>query len=259
MKRALHGLLLFALAAGSGASAQAPPLAVAVAANFQPTLRLLAAEFEARTGVPVRDSAASSGILYAQVRNGAAYDLLLSADSERPLLLERSGHGIAGSRFTYAIGRLTLWIPGEPATARRGMAALAGRTHRIAMANPRTAPYGVAARQLLDGDPAVARLAYQAILGNNVNQAFHFAISGNVTAALIAYSQIVEWQRIHPGAIDAGETWIVPTDRYDPLLQQAIMLSRETPHEAAVRFLEYLKSDEARAIIQQQGYRLPPR
>jgi molybdate transport system substrate-binding protein len=99
---------------------------------------------------------------------------------------------------------------------------------------------------------------YQPILGNNVGQAFQFAISGNVSAALIAYSQILDWRHLHPGDIPPGEIWLVPAERYEPILQQAIMVRKDAPHPAAARFMQYLQSAEGRGIMADHGYRLLP-
>jgi len=239
-----------ALLPGVGAAAE---IAVAAASNFSMALTELAADFEARTEHRLRVSLASTGKLYAQIANGAPYDVLLAADSERPLLLEKSGDGVAGSRFTYAIGALVLWSR-DPTLAGRDCRDILSDTEggRIAIANPETAPYGAAARDFLRRaglwDAVAGRLAY----GENIAQALQFAASGNARAGFIA-----EAQAIDPRLPAATCRWHVPSDLHEPLEQQALLLRRGAGEPAATEFLGYLESDAARAIILRHGYRLP--
>jgi molybdate transport system substrate-binding protein len=223
---------------------------IAVAANFAPILEELAADFTARTGHRVLQSSASTGKHYAQIRNGAAFDLFLAADSERPRLLEQAGLGVPGTRFTYAEGRLVLWVPGaRQLDDPRAYLAQAGFRH-LAIANPRLAPYGLAAQQVLEHwglwEPLRARL----VRGENVGQAFQYVATGNAEVGLVALSLL----RSLPG--DTGAHWLVPADLHDPVSQQALLLRRG---EAAEAFLDYLVGEAAAAMIEQAGYGLPDR
>jgi|TARA_Y100000310_G_scaffold344463_1_gene457358 molybdate transport system substrate-binding protein len=218
---------------------------IAVAANFRPAFRHLAEEFTRRTGLRVQDSSASTGILYAQIISGAPFDLFLSADTRRPRLLAEQRLGLPDSRFTYAIGQLALWVPGQ---SQPGPDSLSRERHRLAIANPATAPYGVAARQLLQRLSVWDGEKHQLILGNSVSQAFQFVDSGNVSAGLIAYSQILDRNLV-------SDVWLIPHNYYQPIEQQAILLNDARP--SAADFMAFLKSPAGRGIIEEHGYLLP--
>lgn len=227
----------------------AAELSIAVAANFKPTFRQLAEEFARSTSVRVHHSSASTGTLYAQIIFGAPFDLFLSADSRRPELLAEQRLGLPQSRFTYAMGQLILWVPGQ---AKPGAQSLTNNQHRLAIANPATAPYGVAARQLLQKLDLWERSSLQLIRGNSVGQAFQFVVSGNVTAGLVAYSQFLDYR----GSGDPGDgIWLIPHSYYQPIEQQAIILKTSNP--AAADFMEFLKSPAGRGIITANGYLVP--
>jgi len=228
----------------------AAELSIAVAANFKPTFSQLAQEFSRSTGVSVQHSSASTGILYAQIISGAPFDLFLAADSNRPELLAKQQLGLPDSRFTYAIGQLALWLPGK---SNPGPHSLTQDRHRLAIANPATAPYGVAAQQLLQKLSVWDNANHQLIMGNSVGQAFQFAVSGNVTAALIAYSQLLDYRGA--GKFES-EIWLVPQAYHQPIEQQAIILNEGNIH--ARFFMEFLKSPAGRGIISSNGYLLSP-
>lgn len=230
-------------------------ITIAVATNFKPTFSQLSDEFSRRTGVSVQVSSASTGILYAQILSGAPFDLFLSADSTRPELLAEQRLGLPDSRFTYAIGQLALWVPGK---LKPGPQSLLNARHRLAIANPATAPYGVAARQFLQKLSVWNSGEHQLILGNSVGQAFQFVVSGNVSAGLIAYSQLLHYQE--SGNLVA-QIWLIPHTYYQPIEQQAILLSnRRLNHTSptAAAFMEFLKSPAGRGIIKENGYLLSP-
>jgi molybdate transport system substrate-binding protein len=246
-RRQFRGILLCCLSLLSSHAIAADVL-IAVAANFKPTFSQLADEFSRSRGVSVQHSSASTGVLYAQIISGAPFDLFLSADSRRPELLAEMRLGLPDSRFTYAIGRLVLWVPGE---SKPGPHSLLDSRHRLAIANPATAPYGVAARQLLRRLSVWEGSKHELILGNSVGQAFQFIVSGNVTAALVAYSQLVQYKG--PANLTSG-IWIVPHSEYQPIEQQAIILNKGSA--VAAEFSEFLKSPAGRGIIKENGYLL---
>lgn len=222
---------------------------VAVASNFSPALEHIARRFEAATGHRVIIVAGSTGKHYAQIRNGAPFDLFFAADVRRPRLLEEAGAAIPGSRFTYAIGRLVLWSP-EPGYVDAGGEVLArpGLRH-LAIANPRLAPYGAAAREVLEGLGFWALLRDRVVRGENIAQAYQFVASGNAELGLVARSQLVR-----PGRAREGSWWTVPKTLHGPIEQQALLL-RDT--EAARALLAFVRGEEAASVIRSFGYETP--
>jgi molybdate transport system substrate-binding protein len=228
--------------------AQAGELRVAVAANFLASLRQLASRFETAEGVEVVPVAGSTGKLYAQIRQGAPYDLFLAADAERPALLEAAGLSLPGSRRTYAVGRLVLWSPRPgyvqgPASLERG-----GFRH-LAIANPRTAPYGAAAVQALRGLGVWERVQDRLVQGESVGQAFQFVASGSAELGLVARGQV---------AGRSGSSWLLPPHLHDPIEQQLVVLGRTEDPATAERFVDFLLQDpEAATLVRAAGYDLP--
>jgi len=223
---------------------------VAVASNFATTARELAGHFTEQTEVPVRLSVGSTGKLYAQIVNGAPFDVFLAADSERPRLLEESGHGVAGTRFTYATGSLVVWSADARFRGRDCRAALLnGDFRHLAIANPATAPYGKAARDVLEylqlWDTAYRRMVF----GENIAQALQFTATGNATLGFIARSQTLRAEL--PAATCS---WQVPETMHDPIEQQLVLLSRAADNGGAKQFIEFIRSPAARDIIIAQGY-----
>ena len=220
------------------------PLTVAVASNFARSAAELASQFEGETGITVRLSNGSTGKLYAQIVNGAPFDLFLAADSERPAKLEESGLAVAGSRFTYARGRLALWSAKfddcHDALRAGGW---------IALANPETAPYGRAAREYLHAagfwDDVKDRIAY----GENVMQAMQFAAVGNADTGVVAQSVLDG-----PYTPDGKCTWAVPQELHEPIEQQAVLLAKARDDTRALRLIAFLQSDTALGIIERHGY-----
>jgi molybdate transport system substrate-binding protein len=241
----VFGVLLLFLAV----LAQGRELRVAVAANFLPTFRDVAAVYRKSTGHAVSAIGASSGKLYAQILNGAPFDLFLAADSEYPRRLEEEGAALAGSRATYALGQLVLWSPRTNLVDPRGEVLKHGGFRHLALANPATAPYGRAARQVLERlglwEPLQGRVAR----GESVGQAFQFVVSGNAELGFVAAAQAIQRE---------GSRWVVPTHLYDPLTQQAVVLAGAAEQPRAQEFLEFLVRDPgARRLIREHGYELP--
>lgn len=235
------------------ASVKAESLTLAVASNFARPAEKIVARFEAASGHAVRMTTASTGKLYAQIVNGAPFDVLLAADAERPRLLEENGIGVQGTRVTYAIGRLYLYsdhasFAGTDCEAE--LAVLGKR--RLAIANPQTAPYGKAAREYLGASGFWSAVEPRLVYGENISQAFLFVATANAEIGLIANSQLVD-----ATMRDATCQWLVPEDRHAPIEQQAIMLRRASHNPAATEFVAFLDSDESRAILRDYLYGLP--
>ncbi len=210
----------------------------------------MSAAFSAATGVPVRLIPGSTGKLYAQIVNGAPFDVFLAADSERPRLLEHSGLSAPGHRITYATGSLVLWSRDKRYQGESCRPALeSGDYDRLALANPDTAPYGAAAREFLLAAGLWASVSQRAVFGENISQTLQFVASGNATLGLIARSQTT-----HPGLPAATCTWPVPEAVHAPLRQQAVLLERASGNDAARRFFEFLATAEAQGIIWRHGY-----
>jgi molybdate transport system substrate-binding protein len=188
--------------------------------------------------------------LYAQIINGAPFDILLAADAERPRLLEESGVGVTGTRFTYAVGALTLWSRDEELTGRdcREQLTRLG-SKRLAIANPLTAPYGVASREFLEREGLWAITEPQLVFGENISQTLHFVVSGNASLGLIARSQALDSRLPEPTC-----QWPVPQAMHEPLEQQAVLLLRAASNDAATDFIAFLQSPVARKIIREHGY-----
>jgi len=216
-----------------------------VASNFIAPLKKLAKAFEVATSVRVLVSAGSTGKLYAQIHNGAPFDVFLAANEREPARLVEQSLGIAHTRFTYARGRLALWCR-EANTSDQARACLDGPISRLAIANPRLAPYGQAAENAL----AVLRPSTPTVTGENISQAFQLVWSGNVPLGFVALSQLKSRTDIK------GAYWLVPQTLHDPIDQQAVLLRRAIDNADAQAFVHYLQSDAARAVIESFGYDL---
>jgi molybdate transport system substrate-binding protein len=221
---------------------------VAVASNFAATLRLLATAFNRESGHQLRISSASTGKLYAQIVQGAPYDVFLAADSDRPERLVHLGLAAGDSRFTYARGRLLLWSP-RSGFAGDGVEILTqGRFRHLAIANPKTAPYGVAARQALESLGLWETIEPRLVRGENIGQTFQYVASGAAELGLVSRSQL---PALNAGA---GYDWPVPSHLHTPIRQQAVLLARGAGNPAATDFLIFLRSDIAAALIAEAGY-----
>jgi molybdate transport system substrate-binding protein len=242
----LAGLAILWLCAGSPAIAA--EVRVAVASNFTTAAREIVAAFEVRSGHEVTLAFGSTGKHYAQIRNGAPMDVLLAADERRPRLLEEGGSAVRGSRFTYAVGRLVLWSP-RPGIVVDGPSVLEGGDFRhLAIGNPKLAPYGAAAQEVLEALSLWDGLQPRIVRGENIAQTLQFIDSGNAELGFIAASQLTDERR------SEGSFWEVPQDLHSPIGQQAVLL-RITP--AATEFMTFLGGDEAREILRRNGYGVP--
>ena len=241
--------LLFATPSHAG-----NPLRIAVAANFATTMERLAQAYEQQHGVASQISSGSSGKHYAQIRQGAPFDVFFSADNLRTADLEKEGHGVPGSRQVYALGRLVLWSPNPDMIPADGAALLASNQYRrLAMANPRVAPYGAAAEALLEG-LALTLPRGRVVIGQSLGQTLNFVTSGNAEIGFVALSQANIYEREH----GAGSRWLPPEDSYPAIIQEAIVLSASNRQETALQLLAWMRDDPvARAIIEEDGYHLP--
>ena len=243
----IAGMVLMALPASL---AKADEVVVAVATNFLVPAREIAAEFEEDTGHSVVLVAGATGKLATQILLGAPFDIFLAADQTRPELLVDRKAAVAGSRFTYAIGTLVLWARDAlPLTGTALDSLDTARVSRLAMANPKLAPYGLAAQQALDRLGFLKPLSGRFVYGENIGQTFAMAASGNVTAGLVAKSQLVSLpddQRGH---------WIeVPSMLHEPILQDGVLIMRAKDNIVARSFISFMKSDKVTGVIKRFGY-----
>jgi molybdate transport system substrate-binding protein len=246
MKRILAGWLAVLMIA---APTQAAEVMVAVAANFTAPMKMLAKSFEQDTGHKVVLSFGSTGSFYAQIKNGAPFDVLLSADSDTPLRLEKEGLGATGTRFTYATGRLALWSPKVGVVDSQGNVLRSGNFQRLAIANPKLAPYGAAAMQVLAKLGLEAVLQPKLVQGENITQAYQFTASENAQLGFVALSQV-----FMQGNLSQGSAWVVPAHLHAPLQQDAIVLRRGQDNPGAQALMAYLQSEKARRTLQSFGY-----
>lgn len=242
MKRCLAGVLGGLLALPAWAN----ELSVAVASNFTATFNQIVATYQAETGVKVVPSYASSGKLYAQIQNGAPFQLLLSADVETPQQLEKDGLALPGTRVTYAIGSLVLWSPQPGVVDAKGEVLRKSATSKLAIANPKTAPYGLAAQQALTKLGLWESLSPRLVTGENIAQAYQYASSGNAAMGFVALSQVLD---------QPGSQWPVPQSLYDPIEQQMVILKRGQGNAELRRFYDYLRSAKVQQLIATKGYR----
>lgn len=227
---------------------QAADVRIAVAANFTDTTRELIDAFVEKTGLEASASFGSTGKLYAQIEHGAPFDVFLAADSHRPALLESKGQGVAGTRFTYARGKLVLWSPDVGAFSDGEAWLKSGDFARLAMANPKTAPYGLAAQEVLTHLSLWNPLQPRLVRGDSIAQTFQFVATANTPAGFVALSQVRAWPE------GGGALWQIPQHLYSPINQQAILLTFGENNDAAHQWLDFLKSDTATQIIRHYGY-----
>ena len=232
-------------------SATADEVQVAVAANFTAPMQQIAALFEKDTGHKALLAFGSTGKFYAQIINGAPFEVLLAADDETPARLEKEGPGVAGSHFTYAIGKLVLWSASPELVDAGGAVLKTGNFRHLALANPKTAPYGAAAIEVMDKLGVLPTLEPRFVQGDNITQAQQFIVTGNAELGFVALSQV-----FRDGKLSSGSMWMIPARLYTPLLQDAVLLAKGRDKPAPIALLAYLKGEKARAIIKSYGYEL---
>jgi len=243
----LAGLLSFALSA----SAFADEVQVAVAANFTAPMKAIAADFEKATGHKAVLSFGATGKFYSQITNGAPFDILLAADDETPKKLDSEKGTVAGSRFTYAIGKLVLWSAKPDFVDAKGEVLTKGNFEHLAIAAPKLAPYGLAAQESLTKLGLYDKLQPKIVTGESIGQTFTFVQTGNAELGFVALSQVYEG-----GKIKSGSAWIVPANLHNPIRQDGVILTKGKDNKAAAALMDYLKSEPAKAIIRSYGYDL---
>ena len=241
-----RSLILTALLAGA---AHADTVSVAVAANFTAPMQKIAAEFAKDTGHKAELSFGATGKFYAQISNGAPFGVLLAADDTTPVKIAREGKGVADSRFTYAVGKLVLWSKQDGYVDAQGAVLKTGKFQHVAIANPKLAPYGLAAEQTLTQLGLLEQIKPKFVQGENIGQTYQFAATGNAELGFVALSQVME-----DGKIKSGSAWMVPASMHEPIRQDAIVLNTAKDNAAAKALMDYLRGDKARAIISSYGY-----
>lgn len=238
----LLGVNLLALL---GAPALAADVSAAIAANFTKPAEELGAAFSKQTGDTVSFSFGATGALYTQISQGAPFEVFFSADNKRPAQAVREGFAVAGTVFTYAVGKVVLYSPSLDLTDGAAVLKANGFKH-LSIADPKTAPYGTAAMETLEKLGLTAAVTPKIVTGENISQALQFIDSGNAELGFVSLSQVID----KPTA----QVWRVPAEDYSPILQDAVLLKPGEADPAAAAFLEFLKGDEARAIIEKYGY-----
>lgn len=246
MNRLLVSLIALVLTLGV---ARADEVQVAVAANFTAPMNAIAAEFAKDTGHKAQLAFGASGKFYAQIKNGAPFQMLLAADDETPAKLAAEGLANPASRFTYAIGTLVLWSAQPGYVDAKGDVLKKGAYNKLALANPKVAPYGKAAVEVLGGLGLFDALSPKFVQGENIAQTYQFISSGNAELGFVALSQVMKESRV-----SSGSAWVVPGNLHTPIRQDAVILNNGKGNAAAIALSKYLKGDKAKAIIKSYGY-----
>lgn len=247
MKRLFALLVSLFIAAGLHAG----EVQVAIAANFTAPMQQIASKFEKDTGHKAVLSFGATGKFYAQIVNGAPFEVFLAADDTTPAKLEKEGHVVPGSRFTYAVGKLVLWSSKPDLVDAKGAVLKGGNVNKLSIANPKTAPYGVAAIETLKKLNLLEAMQPKFVQGENISQTLQFVATGNADLGFVALSQVFK-----EGKLNSGSAWIVPSDYHEPIHQDAAILAKGRDNAAATALLTYLKGDKAKAVIRSFGYDL---
>ncbi|CAP41056.1 molybdate ABC transporter substrate-binding protein [Bordetella petrii] len=244
-------IVLGLAAASVAASAVAGEVQVAVAANFTAAMQAIARQFEQDTGHKAVAAFGATGQFYAQIKNGAPFEVFLAADDVRPARLEAERQTVPGSRFTYATGSLALWSAQPGYVDGQGAVLKQNAFRHLAIANPKAAPYGLAATQVLDRLGLAAAVKPKIVQGQSIAQTQQFVASGNAELGFVALSQVYK-----DGQLSAGSAWLVPGELHDPIKQDAVILAKGKDNPAAQAFVDYLKGPKAAAIIKSYGYQV---
>lgn len=251
MKSASRSITVGLVLIGTPLAALADEVAVAVAANFTAPMQKIAADFEKATGHKAVLSYGSTGKFYAQIKSGAPFQVLLAADDETPSRLVKEGGAVGSSQFTYAVGKLVLWSPKPGLVDDKGEVLKSGGFSHLSIANPKLAPYGLAATEVMKALGVLDALQPKLVVGESIGQALQYVTSGNAQLGFVAFSQIHK-----DGKLIDGSYWAVPADLYSQIRQDAVILDKGKSSAAATALMGYLKSDAARAIIKSYGYGL---
>lgn len=224
----------------------------AVASNFSAPMERIAALFQQESGHTVKVSPGASGKIYSQIKSGAPFDVFLAADETLPKRMEQEGLAVGGSRFVYAVGKLVLWSAQPGLVDAKGAVLFKGNYSKLAIADPRLAPYGVAAKETLEKLTMWNAIQGKLVKGENITRAYQFAATENAELAFVALSQVMR-----DGQVSAGSWWLVPSELHRPIRQSAVLLSGAKDQAAARAFLVFLRSEKATAVMRGFGYELP--
>jgi molybdate transport system substrate-binding protein len=245
--RLISGLIAFL----ASSCALADEVAVAVAANFTAPMKQIAADFEKDTGHKVVLAFGSTGKFYAQIMNGAPFEVFLAADDETPAKLVKENAAVGASDFTYAKGKLVLWSAKPAIVDDKGEVLKKGGFDHIALANPKLAPYGAAALEAMKALGVHDALEPKFVAAENIAQTFQYVKTGNALLGFVALSQVMK-----DGKIDEGSAWVLPANLYQPIKQNAVILEKGKDNHAAEALMKYLKGDKAKSVIKSYGYDL---
>ena len=249
MRFNLRRLLTLTAALALSAAAQAEVVQIAVAANFTAPARALAEIFARTTGHEAKLSFGATGAFYTQIKNGAPFDILLAADDERPIRLETEGDTVPCSRFTYAIGQLVLWSAKPGLVDGEGAVLKGGNFNKIAIANPKLAPYGAAAVETMDKLGLAAALTPKLVTGESIGQTYNFIATGNAELGFVALAQVLDG-----GKLKSGSMWVVPAKYHAPIIQDAVILKRAAANPAAKAWMALMRSPNTQDFIRSYGY-----
>ena len=249
MRFNLRRLLTLTAALALSAAAQAEVVQIAVAANFTAPARALAEIFARTTGHEAKLSFGATGAFYTQIKNGAPFDILLAADDERPIRLEKEGDTVPGSRFTYAVGQLVLWSAKPGFVDGEGAVLKGGNFNKIAIANPKLAPYGAAAVETMDKLGLAAALTPKLVTGESIGQTYNFIATGNAELGFVALAQVLDG-----GKLKSGSMWVVPAKYHAPIIQDAVILKRAAANPAAKAWMALMRSPNTQDFIRSYGY-----
>ena len=250
MKHSRLFAILLASLLGFAAQVHADEVTVAVAANFTAPMQKIAASFEKDTGHKVVTAYGATGKFYAQIKNGAPFEVLLAADDETPAKLVTENAAVSGTSFTYAIGKLVLWSAKPAVVDGAGEVLKKGGFDHLAIANPKLAPYGAAAVQTMKTLGVYDSLQPKLVTAENIAQSYQFVSTGNALLGFVALSQVLKDGKIE------GSAWLVPAKLYSPIRQDAVILDKGKGKPAAEAFMKYLKGVKAKAVIKSYGYDL---
>ena len=250
MKFSRYPNILLACLIGLASQAHADEVSIAVAANFTAPMQKIAAEFEKDTGHKINAAFGSTGKFYAQIKNGAPFEVLLTADDETPTRLVAENAAVAGTQFTYAIGKLVLWSAKPAVVDAAGEVLKKGDFEHIALADPKLAPYGAAAIEAMKALGVYDALAPKVVTAENITQSYQFISTGNAQLGFVALSQVLKDGKIE------GSSWLVPAKLYQQIRQDAVILENGRGKAAAEALMKFLKGDKAKAIIKSYGYEL---
>jgi molybdate transport system substrate-binding protein len=245
----IAGAIAFVAALLVAGTACADVAQVAVAANFAEPIKALAIVLEKKTGHQIKVTLGATGKFYAQIKNGAPFDVLLAANTETPAALELDGFAQPGTRFTYATGRLVLWSADATLVDDKGEILRKGNFRKLAYAAPKVAPYGAAAVQVMDKLGLQALLTPKLVQGESIGQTFSFVYTGNAEVGFVALSQVLE-----DGQLKSGSMWEIPQQLYQPIAQDAVLLKRGAHNPAAQALMSLLKTQASKDLIRSYGY-----